>query len=142
MLSLTIGLVDRTPSEEGFDGPEYKPYSVDLSMYRARTIKISEVSIEAVTPRSAVRGRPVDTGSERNRLDGGDGAGERELTREESHSGPPGNEVTRRALEEQVAKDANHGATDQDEKESVNVRRVQSWLGSVDLGRDPSDRKD
>jgi hypothetical protein len=42
-------------------------------------------------------------------------------------------------LEEQVANDANHGATDQDEKESVNARRVQSWLGSVDLGRDPAD---
>lgn len=142
MLSLTIGLVDRTPPEEGFDGPEYKPYSVDLSMYRARAIKISEVSIEAVTPRSAVRGRPVSTGSERNCLDVGGGAGERELNREELHSGPPGNEVTRRALEEQVAHDADQGTTDQDEKEIVNARRVESWLGSVDLGRDPADRKD
>ena len=142
MLSLTIGLVNRTPPEEGFDGPEHKPYSVDLSMYRAHAIKISGVTIEAVTPRSAVRGRPVDTDSKRNRLDMGDSACERELDREELHSGLPGNEVTRRALEEQVANDANHGATDQDEKESVNARRVQSWLGSVDLGGDPADRKD
>jgi hypothetical protein len=69
----------------------------------------------------------------------GDSACERELDREELHSGPPGNEVTWRALEEQVANDANHGATDQDEKESVKARRVQSWLGSVDVERDPAD---
>lgn len=137
-ISITVGLSNRNSRPLGLGGS----YSVDLSLDKVHPIKISEVTIEAVTPQSAVRGRPVDTGPERNRLDMGDSACERELDREELHSGPPGNEVTRRALEEQVANDANHSATDQDEKESVNARRVQSWLGSVDLGRDPADSKD
>jgi hypothetical protein len=138
LISITVGLSNRNSRPLGLGGS----FSVDLSLDKVHPIKISEVTIEAVTPRPAVRERPVDTGPERNRLDVDDGTGKREMTREELHSGPSGNEVTRRALEEQVAYDADHGATDQDEKESVNVRRVQSWLGSVDLGRDPSDRKD
>ncbi|KAG7571025.1 hypothetical protein FFLO_00989 [Filobasidium floriforme] len=136
LIAITVSLSNRNSRPLGLGGS----YSVDLSLDKVHAIKITGVTIEAVTPRPAVRGRPVDTGSEGNRLDIGDG--ERGLIREELHSGRPGYEVTKRALEEQVAKDANHGATDPEEKESVNARRVESWLGSVDLGRYPADRKD